>query len=915
MKLYRKDNDYKHDHYVQALSTFVPEHIKRFISDNAHDTFFTPPLIQEMHSVVLFADIGGFSLLGERMAAKGKPGCEELGFYLNRYFEQLVKFTFRSGGDVVKFVGDALIVAWPSDWKISPKVCVHRAIQCSLEIAETMAGAQLADDVKLSVKIGIGVGKSTVLHIGDAQKRLEHMLVGQPLKQALLCQDEAEVGNVIISKEAYDLVSDLLDDAIEIKNKKMYKVENLNSSVKNMKFKTTNWRRLVDFSERLSFYIPPSVLPHLHMNLKGWAAELRWVTVLFVNLDLNIGLKDNISDKIHVLAQCVLKTILASLYRYEGSLNKFLLDDKGTTVIACFGLPPMGHGEDPTRGILASLQMHKQLSKTQTRCSIGVTTGLVYCGLLGSGVFREYTVLGDTVNLASRIMIAAKKYFTHTGGIFCCAQTRNLAYNEKTILFEALPSVSVRGKCCPVKVFCPTRIPLTDRKERVLKYKFVSGKSNELQEIRESLHDSKAGVILVMGGVGTGKTHLLQYLMSNQDQNVSRSLDYLNLEKSVKVIYGNSMRFTQKDKYAIWKQILIKILMHRGLFTEESWRKSVYNGKTNDIFLAIVKKKRPDLIPFLMVMNDLLGTDFKETPELHSLTGNEPLWKAFEILLFLIETSTEIAKDSGRNVSPILIIFDDVHDMEKEDWHITACFCRAVRCGILPNTKLILATRPLHMLKYTQHGKAYSGAQYIDILSWKKLKPPARIIFKEVDSNLNEANDELSKEEFTKGIIINFLKCERRMRTANRNDIDLSNREKNIEIGAGLLKFVHKKTAGCPMFVLKYVQCLLLQGKIIYDDNCQFSLNLNFKHPSYLHTDIPVPLCLRQIATEQIDHLSESQIFLLKIASVIWMGTVDNSTYFESNMFLPFATKEPFNSMSSIEDDLRQLEQGEYITS
>lgn len=49
-----------------------------------------------------------------------------------------------------------------------------------------------------------------------------------------------------------------------------------------------------------------------------------------------------------------------SVYEYEGSINKFLMDDKGSTLVAVYGLPPVGHADDPTRGVLAALRQDSE---------------------------------------------------------------------------------------------------------------------------------------------------------------------------------------------------------------------------------------------------------------------------------------------------------------------------------------------------------------------------------------------------------------------------------------------------------------------------------------------------------------------------------------------------------------------------
>ena len=62
---------------------------------------------------MIFADISGFTKISEACAAMGIRGNEELAFCINRYMEYMVKNIYKFGGDVIKFVGDAMIVMWP----------------------------------------------------------------------------------------------------------------------------------------------------------------------------------------------------------------------------------------------------------------------------------------------------------------------------------------------------------------------------------------------------------------------------------------------------------------------------------------------------------------------------------------------------------------------------------------------------------------------------------------------------------------------------------------------------------------------------------------------------------------------------------------------------------------------------------
>ena len=66
-----------------------------------------------METCVIFADISGFTNLSEACAKKGDRGNEELAFCINRYMEGMVTNLDKYGGDIIKFVGDAMIVMWP----------------------------------------------------------------------------------------------------------------------------------------------------------------------------------------------------------------------------------------------------------------------------------------------------------------------------------------------------------------------------------------------------------------------------------------------------------------------------------------------------------------------------------------------------------------------------------------------------------------------------------------------------------------------------------------------------------------------------------------------------------------------------------------------------------------------------------
>lgn len=73
---------------------------------------------------------------------------------------------------------------------------VRRAAQCAFGIQEELHDCELAEEVRLSVKIGIGMGKVSVLHLGGVYKRMEYIAVGEPLLEAFIAEHHATPGDV-----------------------------------------------------------------------------------------------------------------------------------------------------------------------------------------------------------------------------------------------------------------------------------------------------------------------------------------------------------------------------------------------------------------------------------------------------------------------------------------------------------------------------------------------------------------------------------------------------------------------------------------------------------------------------------------------------------------------------------------------
>ena len=420
---------------IETLASYVPARIARQAATDAEP--FPRPTAESLQAAVLFADISGFTALTERLAARG-ASAEELTRSLNDYLGQLVELVISSGGDVLKFAGDAVLALWPATDEAELSDAVARACAAALAIQERLDDYAADDEVRFSLKLAVGAGTVATATLGGVLDRWEFLVAGPPLEQVGAANAKASPGDTIVSPEAWALVARRCEgEAAPEGNVRLERVREPAAPVAVEPLVVPP-----EAAAALRAFIPAAIRSRLESGESDWLAELRPLTVLYVNLP---DLTDHTPlDE----AQETMRALQTSVYHYEGSINKLNVDDDGTSLIAALGLPPFVHDDDPARGVHAALAIQEALEALGRRSSVGVATGLAFCGSVGAERRREYTIMGEVVNLAARLMQAAME------GILCDQTTATAA--EARLVFEPLAAMKVKGKRDPVAVFRPT---------------------------------------------------------------------------------------------------------------------------------------------------------------------------------------------------------------------------------------------------------------------------------------------------------------------------------------------------------------------------------------------------------------------------------------------------------------------------
>ncbi|MBN2149404.1 MAG: tetratricopeptide repeat protein [Anaerolineales bacterium] len=350
-------------------------------------------------AVVLFADVSGFTALSETLGASGRSGTEELTNILNAYFEPMIALIQSYGGIIGKFGGDAMTVLFPYQ-EDEASLVARRAIQCALHMQERMSDYTAiptrAGAFSLTMKAGLAIGPLFCTTIGDPSQRLEYIIAGSALDRCAEAEHHARAGEVVVQDELLQAARPLQSSPA---TPGYSLVLGLDGDVPSHPL--PDLALFPPAAETVAAaYIHPSVAQRLREGQISFINEHRKVTVLFVNFEnYDYDYDEQVGEKL----QSYLLQVIQAVARYDGYLNKVDMGDKGSKCVILFGAP-IAHEDDAERALHCALEI-QQIPDRRVRT--GVNTGFVYCGQVGSEARREYTVMGDAVNLSARLMQAA----------------------------------------------------------------------------------------------------------------------------------------------------------------------------------------------------------------------------------------------------------------------------------------------------------------------------------------------------------------------------------------------------------------------------------------------------------------------------------------------------------------------------
>ncbi len=241
--------------------------------------------------------------------------------------------------------------------------------------------------------------------------------------------------------------------------------------------------------------------------------ERKPVTILFTDIVGSTALAEKLDpEEWKEIVSGAHQRVSQVVYRYEGTIAQLL----GDGVLAFFGAP-VTHEDDPIRAVHAALDIQQAVSEyafelkgyvDNFQLRVGLNTGTVVVGSVGSDLHMEYLAIGDAVNLAARLQSAAQP-----GKVLISESTARLV---KTA-FELNPigEISVKGKTEPVRAFEVLECKATPESSRGFEelYSPLVGRSSELSELKQALDELCSGhgqIVAILGEAGIGKSRLVE---------------------------------------------------------------------------------------------------------------------------------------------------------------------------------------------------------------------------------------------------------------------------------------------------------------------------------------------------------------------------------------------------------------------
>ncbi len=618
---------------VATLTPYLPRLALQWVSEDPGS------LHRDVEGTVVFVDISGFTNLSERLAKVGREGAEALAEAIGATFARLLAVAYGEGGGLIKFGGDALFLLFTGqDHPVRGVRAAHGMRRSLREIGnlQTKGGK-----VTLRMSVGVHTGVFNLFLVGDSHREL--MITGPAATEAVEMEGTAVAGDILLSPAT----------AAHLPARCLGAPKGPGTLLRAAPAGIATAPDQPEISlapEVLARCVPLATREHLASGFSE--PEHRQVTVAFLHFDhTDQMIQETGSAAFAEHLDALVRDVQVAVDEHGLCFLSTDVDHDGGKIILTGGAPRTT-GEDEDRMLIAVRRIMDSPREIPIR--IGVNRGRVFAGDIGPSYRRTYTIMGDAVNLAARVMAKAE-----AGQALATDEV--LDHARVRFATEPLEPFMVKGKSKPVRASVLGGIgssagdPVSGRAQGLP----LIGREDEMAEIARVLDQARAGrgrFVEIIGEAGIGKSRLLE-----ETRHVASGFSTWAMACE---LYGAS------TPYFPFRRPMREALGLEGLADDVASRH----------LRARVRALAPDLEPWLPLFALVLEVEIEETAETHALEDEFRRSRLERSMAHLLQALTP---------SAALLTIEDAHWMDEA----SADLLRYLVTGIRELPAVIVVTR------------------------------------------------------------------------------------------------------------------------------------------------------------------------------------------------------------------------------
>ena len=619
---------------LAPILPYVPQHITR--------EFITDPTAarvggKAVEGTLLFADVAGFTAMSESLAQAGKEGAEELSLMMTACFTCMVNVIADYDGIPLKFGGDSVLTLFLDARH------PQRAVRCGLLLQHAMRSfRRIRTSVgyfPLRMSIGINTGKFLEVVAGRPSDRLHYLIAGPAVNETAKLEAIASAGEVLVGPATLAALGPAAE--VVAAGRRAYRVVRLNAPVRRARLALTAPEPSTDIAalvEALQAYVPRQVLKKAkaRAGTPVLGGEHRLATVKFINFRRAKGRtslegRGRIAEAVRLL-DSYLAIVQRIVSRFGGELLANDVGPEEHKLLVAFGVL-VAHEDDEERAALTALQVRDEVGQSGMSIDqrIGISSGHVFAGDVGSPTRKDFTVMGDEVNLAARLATGAV-----WGQILISERTyRKLADRFD---FETLPPMPIKGKRASVPAYA-----LVGHRKREAAPQFRAGvpkgpllaRDEELLALKSLMSlvvSGKGQVVEICGAPGVGKSRLVEEILR------------LWAQRDGEAHVGQCESFGESTAFLPWRGLLRSVL---GVQLEQP--KALRETRIR----KVASRLSPGLQEVAGTLGDVLGFPIEETTVAKSLDPQRRLQRLTDVIAQVIRNKAQ--------ERPLLLVMEDMH--------------------------------------------------------------------------------------------------------------------------------------------------------------------------------------------------------------------------------------------------------------